>query len=92
MCSTCPQSFTDTFSASGVWSHTPGPQDQHDLSFPAGDFHPGVDPTTGLKVLTLETALLAEHGVFPAMPEPSTGLLVGSGLVLLAARRRRRAT
>jgi len=60
-------------------------------TYPAGNFYPGVDPTTLDKILTPEQALLAEHGVLPAQtPEPSTFLLLGTGLagVFVLGRKR----
>jgi hypothetical protein len=75
---------------SGVWSHTPRPDDPRVRvpevadRFPAGGFYPGVDPVTNQKVLTPEEAALAAHGVLPAqVPEPSTWLLLGGGLAAL---------
>ena len=67
------QPFNDVFTANGVWLHTPGPMPVIDSQFPARNFHAGVDPLTGEKVLTLEQSALAAHGVVPAMaPEPSS--------------------
>jgi len=86
-------SFFDVFVTltPGSWSHTPRPDDAHNATFPAGGFFPGVDPITGGKVLILEVAPSATHGVLPGqIPEPSTLLLLGSGLAGIAVFGRKR--
>jgi len=86
--------FIDTFTSNGLWSHFPAAGDQHTVLLPSGGFHPGVDPLTGAKTLTLEQTLLAAHGVLPAMPEPSSFVLAAvaavAGTTYLSRRRRRR--
>jgi hypothetical protein len=88
--------FADTFtSTGGIWSHTPRWDDPHTPSLPAGNFHPGVHPDFLQKVLTLEEAKLAAHGVLPAqaVPEAATFSFFGLGLIgmgLLARKRPRR--
>jgi hypothetical protein len=89
----------DPFSSTGTWSHTPRFDDPHPRApsplNQAGNFYPGVDPTTLGKILTGEQAMLAAHGVLPGqaeMPEPSalilssTGALLGLGYLLRRKR------
>jgi len=87
---TFPVPFLDTFTSSGIWSHTPRFDDVHiDPPFPAGNFYPGVDPHTSQKVLTVEESLLAAHGVLPAQtPEPGSLTLIAGALLLFARRPR----
>lgn len=90
--------FADDFRSAGVWCHEPIGGAIMDPRFPAGAFFPGVfcppdqtDPTRPTqpgKRLTIEQALLAQHGVVPAhIPEPGTVLLVAIGILLLARAR-----
>lgn len=69
-------SFNDVFASTGVWSTEPAAGDprlvdpQLQATRPSGGFHPGVDHPNdcqGTKVLTEEQAMLAAHGVLPAM-------------------------
>jgi uncharacterized repeat protein (TIGR01451 family) len=64
--------FLDNFIVEDApWSRIPGPGYPHAEQFPSGGFHPGVvvNPSThdAEKQLTVEQALLAEHGILPAM-------------------------
>ena len=75
---------SDAFGVSfgGIWSHTPGPDDPHTVSFPAAGFFPGVDPVTGAETVILEQATPPTFGLLPAqtVPEPSTLVLLALGL------------
>lgn len=65
-----------------TWSHTRPDGYPEPPQFPAGRFYPGT---------VTEQGLLARHSVRPArVPEPSTLVLLGSGLGWLVAFRRKR--
>jgi hypothetical protein len=72
----------------GFWSHSPGPMDVHGLPLPAGGFHAGIDPIFGEKRRMDHVLPFEAHYTLAAMPEPSSGLLLGLGLVGLLTRRR----
>jgi len=78
----------------GVWSHTPGPMDQHGGPYPAGGFYAGIDPHTGQKVIMAHVTPDEAHYTDPACPEPSTFALAVLGMISLRFvpwRTRRRA-
>ncbi len=78
--------FTNT---NGDWSHSQGPMDQHGGPLPAGGLHAGIDPIFGEKRRMDHVTPSEAHYALAAMPEPSTALLLASGLVGLAMSRRR---
>ena len=78
----------------GVWSHTPGPMDQHGGPYGAGQFFGGVDPHTGEKVVMAHVTPDEAHYTEPSCPEPSSFVLVALGLISLGfvAWRKHRST
>jgi hypothetical protein len=77
-------SFTATFSTTLTsigcgWSHTPPPDYPTDPRFPSGGFFPVVTPC----IETSDTGN-EEHVVMAAVPEPTTLLLLASGLAGIA--------
>ena len=64
------QPFSDVFRSTGVWSHTPGPNDAHNEEFPSGDFNAGINPETGEPNPTEEIATAAIHTVVPSQIPP----------------------
>jgi hypothetical protein len=82
-----------------LWSHTPGPMDQHTAMLHAGNFYPGIQPGTSIKLPPLKHPAGPGyppghmHVVVPAMPEPSSVvmMIVGAGFAVLCRRRRQAA-
>ena len=68
----------------GLWSHTPGPMDQHGGPYSAGQFYASIDPHTGEKVIMAHVTPDEEHYTDPSCPEPSTFVLGVAGLAGLS--------